>query len=933
MQDVRPNPRLPLDFHAERPLFADFVRQARRSPESVAVVSAGATCRYGQLDGISQGIAAWLVGQGVAAQERVLIVSSRCAGLVYAMLGASRAGLVFSVADVAYPAARVDQLVGVLGATCVLLCGEATAEPGRFPPGVKVARVPEAPDEALRQFGERGAPLPAVDPRHPAYITFTSGSTGEPKGVVASHAPLVHFIEWHIREHGLTAADRFSLLSGLGHDPVYRDVFTPLSLGARVVIPAQATLPDPSALARWIGEQGVSVIHLTPPLGKLIETGAGLAGLRLERLRYLFWGGDVLGVALYRQMRVVAPNAVSVNFYGTTETPQAMAHRVLGEVAEGARIPLGKGIDGAQLLVVDESLQLAGEDQVGEIFIRSPYLSLGYWNDAALTAQKYVANPFTGDADDRCYRTGDLGSYLADGSVSFLGRRDGQVKIRGHRIELGEIEAALAQHPGVRQSVVLALQEGANLRLAACCVTAEGVSAGALREHLGARLPDYMVPALFQFLDAIPLTPNGKIDRLALAERVSTVAEEGAQAAGELSPRAARLAKAWAAILEVPKVDARLSFIELGGDSLSFIQASGALEDILGRLPEGWESIAIRDLGELGDGPKASALSLRVMEMPVFIRALAIVLIVIGHFQVLQNWAIAGETAVLFVISGLSLARFQLQAILERDSVRSLFRSIASIAAPTVLYTALVQAVFASVHWQSLLLISNWYPPDMTGGFVYWYIEVLVQMLALIGLALSFGAVRKALGGDAFRKLLGAACALWVAGLLSNRFLFDAAPLYERVPQHFLALVVLGMAIHYANSAARKALASLVAVLLLGWRDLPFLLGQPLPATEYFDVAVPAVLALIWLRGVPLPGLVARGVALVAASTLFIYLTHFQFRSVASRLYDHPLLAVLIAIVGGIAVAQLWNRGVRLLALLWKRSRKKAATAAVEGAA
>ena len=252
--------------------------------------------------------------------------------------------LAFTVADAAYPAARVDQIIRTLDPAFVLLCGDASVD---LKHEATVIRIPELPDDALQAFVGDRPNLPDVDPDRPAYITFTSGSTGEPKGVVTHHAPLVHFIQWHARLHGFTQDDCFSLLSGLGHDPVYRDVFTPLSIGAKVVCPAQSTVIDPAALATWIQDNRISVIHLTPPLGKLIETGAKLAGLTLDALRYFFWGGDALSKALYQQIRLIAPGAVSVNFYGTTETPQAMGFHRIDPSASDDKIPLGRGIDDA----------------------------------------------------------------------------------------------------------------------------------------------------------------------------------------------------------------------------------------------------------------------------------------------------------------------------------------------------------------------------------------------------------------------------------------------------------------------------------------------------------------------------------------------------------------------------------------------------------
>jgi len=902
MPDLRPNPTLSLEYRAERPIFQAFVEQASRSPEAIAIIAHEATCSYRQLEQISQGIATYLLENGAIDADRVVIVATRGAALVYAMLGALRAGLTFTVADAAYPAARIGQIIRTLEPAFVLRCGDAEVEPGH----AHCVNVPHAPADALQHFASQPASLPAVSATQPAYITFTSGSTGEPKGIVTHHAPLVHFVDWHVQQHGFTQDDRFSLLSGLGHDPVYRDVFTPLSIGATLLCPAQSTLTDPSRLAAWIHDHGVSVIHLTPPLGKLIETGARMHGLLFERLRYLFWGGDALSPTLYQQIRAIAPHATSVNFYGTTETPQAMAFHVLDPHADNSKIPLGKGIDGAQLLLVNEANHLVEAGEVGEILIRSPYLSLGYWGDPALTQEKFVVNPFTGAPADRCYRTGDLGTYLADGSATFLGRGDSQVKIRGHRIELAEIENAITQQPRIKQCVVLANHDNASVRLVAYCVADQPLATAELRQAIAGMLPDYMVPAMFLFVPSIPLTPNGKIDKRALPTAFDDSASSTPQA---LSPLALKLTEAWAQILQAPHIDARLTFVELGGDSLSFVRASMVLEALIGHLPDRWEMIPVQDLAELAEpSTPANAWSMRVMEVPVFLRMIAILLIVVGHLNVFSEWRIAGETSVLFLISGISLARFQFKAIDERGDARMLLKSLAAIAVPTILYTILVQAVFDRVHWQSLLLISNWFPPDKVGVFNYWYIEVLVQMLLILGVVLSIKRVRKAIIANPFRCLIMASCALVVADVLLSRFVFDTTALLNRVPQHYLAVMVLGMAIHYADTTLRKAVASAVALLLIAELDLVALAGLGWQAfARYIDIALPAMLALIWFRSVPVPGVVAKAGAMIASSTLFIYLTHFQFQSLARRIVDQPLFAVALALVGGVLVTYCWN--------------------------
>src|SRR6185369_5545896 len=297
-------------------------------------------------------------------------------------------------------------------------------------------------------------------------VAFTSGSTGAPKGILGGHGPLSHFLQWHSQRFDLTELDRFSMLSGLAHDPLLRDIFTPLSLGAALYIPDLDKL-SPNQLVAWMGEKKISVAHLTPAMVSLLAEGAGAdERVSLPSLRHVFIGGDVLSSRHLSSLHKIAPAVSCVNFYGATETPQAVgyfpvpAHAYVensGRLTQA--ISIGKGIDEVQLLVLNDAMRLVGLGEIGEIYVRTPYLSKGYMSDEALTNERFIVNPFTQLIDDRMYRTGDLARYRPDGNIDFLGRRDKQVKVRGFRIELGEVEAVLRQHAGIREAVVLARED------------------------------------------------------------------------------------------------------------------------------------------------------------------------------------------------------------------------------------------------------------------------------------------------------------------------------------------------------------------------------------------------------------------------------------------------------------------------------------------
>ena len=267
---------------------------------------------------------------------------------------------------------------------------------------------------------------------------FTSGSTGTPKGIIGPHGPLSHFVDWHCREFGFTESDRFSMLSGLAHDPLLRDIFTPLWSGGTLCIPDPGMMLMPEQLRQWMREQGITVAHITPALSQVLTEGwdGSPGGERgLSTLRHVFFGGDMLTGAHVGKIWQAAPGVECVNFYGTTETPQAMGYFRIdgkdlraggsGESAARAVFPLGRGIEGVQLLVLNADAGLAGIGEVGEIHVRTPYLATGYLKDERLTGERFIGNPHSGEAGDRLYRTGDLGRYRPDGVV-FCGAPTGR---------------------------------------------------------------------------------------------------------------------------------------------------------------------------------------------------------------------------------------------------------------------------------------------------------------------------------------------------------------------------------------------------------------------------------------------------------------------------------------------------------------------------
>lgn len=586
---VLPDPKAPLNRVWNESVQSRVARHATAAPTRLAVQDVAGTMTYGNLEALSNQLARHLIGAGIGREDPVAIYADRNAGLAWALLGVLKAGAAFVLLDSAYPPASILARLGVAKPKAWIdLTGRPldddieTALPG-------LVRVAWSADATDGQAGWRECLSQAlslqVEPDDLAYLVFTSGSTGVPKAIAGTHAPLSHFFQWHQDTWGLGPDDRFGVLSGLSHDPLLRDVLGALWVGATVVVPDRDVFDAPADLLQWLESETVTVMHLTPAMADLlmIEQDAGPTRT-LPALQHVFFGGDVLTAGTVAAVHRLAPAAECANFYGASETPQAMGwFRIpsAGSADLPSRIWLGRGIVDVQLLVLNESEQLCGIGELGEIWVRTPYLARGYFEDAVLTAARFVTNPVTGNSADRAYRTGDLGRYRPDGTVEFAGRRDTQVKLRGFRVELGEVEAVLGAHPAVRQAVVLARDVGlGDPRLVAYIVyqPGENLTVSEVRRYLRREVPDYMVPSVVVTLDAIPLTPNGKLDRSAMpdpfknAMRATTSDEPPAPGTEQL------VAEIWRDILKIDRVGAEDNFFELGGHSLLSLRVAAAVE-------------------------------------------------------------------------------------------------------------------------------------------------------------------------------------------------------------------------------------------------------------------------------------------------------------------------------------------------------------------
>ncbi|WP_344319344.1 non-ribosomal peptide synthetase, partial [Actinocatenispora thailandica] len=532
-------------------------------------------------------------GPGVPAGGRVAVLLGHGASTVAAILGTLAAGAAYVPADPSYPPARLAHLLRDSGVHTVLvdastrrLAAELTAEAasgrtarGTLPPAVRVLDVSGLPAAPL--------PVPDTDPDAEAYVLYTSGSTGLPKGVVQSHRNVLFAAGNHIDNARIDPDDRVAVLSSFSFDMAITDLFSALLSGAAAV-PVDIRTHGLAHLVDALQERQVSVYHSTPTVYRHLV--AALDGGRLPAIRVVLLGGEAVHAAdAVAYWRHFAPDGVFVNGYGATEI-SFIAQDHLTAPPAGGLVPVGHPLPGIEVTLCTPSGAPAA--LFGEVVVRSRHLAIGY-----------VGRPFPTAGDARTYRTGDLARRLSDGRLVHLGRVDRQVKIRGYRVELGEIEAVLAELPGVRQAVAVARDRPAGTvpaeRELVCYVSGSaGLTADRLLAQLSERLPHYLVPRAVVVLDALPTTPTGKVD-------VAALPAPPAPAAGALpdDPLVRTVAAAWSAELGVPLVDVDRNFFDLGGHSLALAGVQRRLERDLGvRLP----------LPELFEYPTVSALARRI---------------------------------------------------------------------------------------------------------------------------------------------------------------------------------------------------------------------------------------------------------------------------------------------------------------------------------
>ncbi|MCI0396601.1 MAG: amino acid adenylation domain-containing protein [Chloroflexi bacterium] len=537
--------------------------QVARTPEATAVIYEGQRLSYQDLNRQANQLAHYLQKKGVRPETPVGVCLERSLEMVVALLAVLKAGGAYVPLDPDYPAERLAFMLADSQVPLLVTQSELLSRLPETPAGVLCL----ARDWPIIAGEPEDNPASPVTPDNTIYVIYTSGSTGKPKGAANVHRGLANRLLWMQKTYQLAGEDRVLLKTPFSFDVFGWEFFWPLLAGARLVVARPGGHKDSRYLVHLVNEEAITTLHFVPSLLRhfVAEPGVGKCG----SLKRVICSGEALPYDLHERFFQQLPCAALHNLYGPTEAAIDVTFWHCQPGAERRTVPIGRPIANTQIYLLDRQFQPVPVGVAGELYIGGVGLARGYWRRPGLTAERFVPDPF-GPPGGRLYKTGDLARYLADGAIEFLGRLDHQVKIRGFRIELGEIEFVLNQHPQVEAALVIAHGQEDARRLVAYIVVDQVAPPPVteLRHFLQARVPDYMVPAVFILLNEFPLLPNGKVNRRALPEPDGARPDLEQGYVAPLTPVEETLAGIWEQVLGIDRVGIYDNFFELGGDSL-----------------------------------------------------------------------------------------------------------------------------------------------------------------------------------------------------------------------------------------------------------------------------------------------------------------------------------------------------------------------------
>jgi amino acid adenylation domain-containing protein len=544
-------------------------RNAAAMPESVAVRSGSVRLTYRELDVRANRRARYLNRLGVRPGNVVAVYLRRSADFVVTALAVLKAGGAYLPIDIETPVDRVRTMLAGAKTSVIVT---AAAVPGLVSSALHVVVLDDCAEDIGRCSSE--ALDIQITPEQLAYVIYTSGSTGTPKAVAVSHGSLMNLVAWHNRAFGVMQSDVATQYASIGFDAAVWEIWPYMVAGASVCVVDEEVRVDPERLRDWLAREKITISFLPTPLA---ERMIKLPWPKQTNLRFLLTGADTL--------HYYPPAGLPfklVNNYGPTECTVVATSATIAPLENQVSLPpIGRPIDGTEIYILDENQKRAPEGQLGELYIGGASLAAGYLNDAQLTAERFVANPFSARSGARLYRTGDLGCYLPDGQIAFHGRVDDQVKIRGYRIELNEVIGALSRHPGVRENVVVSAADAqGEKRLVAYVVPQDSsLTVSDLRDFLARELPNYMIPATFVSLESIPIGATGKVDRSTLPAPSDDNLLRDESFVGASTPTEERVAAIVTSLLSLDSMSVNDNFFYFGGNSLFGTQVIARLRE------------------------------------------------------------------------------------------------------------------------------------------------------------------------------------------------------------------------------------------------------------------------------------------------------------------------------------------------------------------
>jgi amino acid adenylation domain-containing protein len=505
---------------------------AKLHPDKLAISARNKGLTYRELEERSNQLAHFLRSRGVKKGDRIGLYSPKRAELVAGMFGVVKAGAVYVPLDPQAPVDRISYIIGNCGIKGLITCADKLR--GLVPesiPSVEFAILADNQKQnsnhlnfdELTQFD--GSQPPALDAttHDLAYILYTSGSTGRPKGVMLTHENALTFIEWCAEEFHVTSDDVLSNHAPLHFDLSVFDVYDGIKAGATVYMVPEEVAMFPASLGKFMESNKISICYAVPSALILLLQHANLTPGRIPNLRTILFAGEVFPMKYLRQLADLLPKIDLYNLYGPTETNVCTYYQVNRErLKTQEKLPIGKACANTEVFAVDEHDKFISKGEVGELYVRGPCVTPGYWDDPEKTAKMCLPNRFQPHFEEKMYRTGDLVTPDDEGGYLFLGRRDSQIKSRGYRIELGEIEAALLTHANVKEAAAIAVPDeeiGNRIKAFVSLTEADGITQVQLQQHCSTRIPKYMIPEFIELWDVLPKTSTGKIDRVTLAKK------------------------------------------------------------------------------------------------------------------------------------------------------------------------------------------------------------------------------------------------------------------------------------------------------------------------------------------------------------------------------------------------------------------------------